>query len=52
MLVPFAVYAGLQVTFIQEAFTAGYIGCTFGVQWVGFVMIFYGSSILHLLLQF
>ena len=44
MLIPFSIFSGLQVTFILEAFTAGYVACTFGVAWVGLVMVFYGMT--------
>jgi len=37
-------YAGIQNTFIMEAFTAGYVSCSYGIGWVGYVMVAYGIA--------
>ena len=35
---------GLEQSFIIDNFTSAYINCTFGTEWIGLVMIFYGLS--------
>lgn len=44
LLIPLNMLSGIQNTFIMEAFTAGYVSCTFGVGWVGLVMVAYGIA--------
>ncbi|XP_064468881.1 protein unc-93 homolog A-like [Ornithodoros turicata] len=44
LLIPVTVYSGLQQAFIWSDYTQAFISCSWGVPYVGFVMVWYGVA--------
>ncbi|XP_075529468.1 protein unc-93 homolog A-like [Dermacentor variabilis] len=44
LIIPLTIYSGMQQAFFSGDFTQAYISCSWGVQFVGFVMISYGLT--------
>ena len=48
-LIPITVFTGNSLSFVADTFTFSFITCGFGPQWIGAVMIAFGSRLaLHL----
>ncbi|XP_064468902.1 protein unc-93 homolog A-like isoform X2 [Ornithodoros turicata] len=42
LIIPLTIYSGMQQAFLWGDFTQAFVGCSWGVQYIGFVMMAYG----------
>ncbi|XP_072033734.1 protein unc-93 homolog A-like [Amphiura filiformis] len=42
LLIPLTIFNGLEQAYVQGDFTKSFVTCKIGIQWVGYVMIFFG----------